>query len=468
MMSRDKIRRLFYILLPLLGFGFCMSYIWRTGLNVVYTDYIRITDYYLPDVFDIHKFLVPDILTRIPINYLERMVNVVFFGFDTRFDMVMGALFLLISAWVIGYYCYKRNLNGICFLVISVVMFSLNKWEMLINGTGWVHFMAFACFFYHYLVADRMLIKKTPKKWDDLRLKILPFVIVLGVAGPYCASPCVTLMLLYIWAAWSEHRETGRWNRSYGIYLLCNLAPMLLYLVSSAFVDEPPVGVATGFILPYIINDPVFFIKFFIKSFGSMVIGEETAQYLGMTGTQVAALGLLLIFFYLTALWLYWKEKIYEVSWFPLILMVSGGFNHILVLISRWRFMKDTYGMSSRYALQFQVGIIGILLTFGLAFLHWKNWQVIKRCVLTALSAIVAATLLTGSYITTDSELFRSKYKREYFEGLREMAFHPEDFTDEELGQRFQYSRYPEKIRKALELLEENRLNVFYEKRASE
>ena len=36
------------------------------------------------------------------------------------------------------------------------VMFSLNKWEMLTNGSGWSHFFAFACFYYHELVLDRV------------------------------------------------------------------------------------------------------------------------------------------------------------------------------------------------------------------------------------------------------------------------------------------------------------------------
>lgn len=43
--------------------------------------------------------------------------------------------------------------------------------------------------------------------------------------------------------------------------------------------------------------------------------------------------------------------------------------NHLMVLVSRWIFMpRDAYGMSSRYALQYQIGILGIFLTFALVF----------------------------------------------------------------------------------------------------
>ncbi len=49
-------------------------------------------------------------------------------------------------------------------------------------------------------------------------------------------------------------------------------------------------------------------------------------------------------------------------------LLAGGGMNHLMVLVSRYIFMpNDKYGMSSRYALQYQIGIIGIFLTFALA-----------------------------------------------------------------------------------------------------
>ncbi len=39
---------------------------------------------------------------------------------------------------------------------MMIVMFSLNKWEMLYNGTGWAHFLAFGLFFWNYALLDRV------------------------------------------------------------------------------------------------------------------------------------------------------------------------------------------------------------------------------------------------------------------------------------------------------------------------
>ena len=55
-------------LIPLLGIAFLLWYIKNATCDVVYSDYIRLVNSYLPDVCDPKKFFVADVLTRIP-NY---------------------------------------------------------------------------------------------------------------------------------------------------------------------------------------------------------------------------------------------------------------------------------------------------------------------------------------------------------------------------------------------------------------
>ena len=79
-------RRWFYFGLPVLGTVFCLIYIQMATVDVVYSDYIRLINSYLPDVWDPDKFFVPDVLTRIPINYLGRLINVEVFGLSLLAD----------------------------------------------------------------------------------------------------------------------------------------------------------------------------------------------------------------------------------------------------------------------------------------------------------------------------------------------------------------------------------------------
>ncbi len=70
---------------------------------------------------------------------------------------------------------------------------------------------------------------------------------------------------------------------------------------------------------------------------------------------------------YMYALCLNIRHSLYKKTVFPLLLILNGGLNHLLILSARWIFLNDSYGMSSRYELQYQMGILGILLTFALA-----------------------------------------------------------------------------------------------------
>ena len=87
-------RRVFLGLPVILGILFYIWYIFHASDNVAYSDYIRLVNSYLPDVTNPAKFFVPDILTRVPITYLGRIINVKLFGYNTYFDMILGVLSL--------------------------------------------------------------------------------------------------------------------------------------------------------------------------------------------------------------------------------------------------------------------------------------------------------------------------------------------------------------------------------------
>ena len=102
-------QRLVYYGVPLLGVLLCLWYVKEATCDIVYTDYIRLVNTYLPDVWNPEKFFVPDVLTRIPVNYLSRIINVTFFGYSTTFDMVLGILGLGLSGLILGMYCRDQN-----------------------------------------------------------------------------------------------------------------------------------------------------------------------------------------------------------------------------------------------------------------------------------------------------------------------------------------------------------------------
>lgn len=458
---KQKQKNLIYFGLPLVGTILCLWYIKEATFDIVYTDYIRLVNSYLPDVWNPAKFFVPDVLTRIPVHYLGRIINVTFFGYSTTFDMALGALGLGLSGLVLAAYCKKQGMSPLWYLFLMFILFSLNKWEMLTNGTGWGHFLAFALFYYHDLVFDRVAQGKE-KRCDRNLLLLLPAVITLGVAGPYCAVYTATILLFYLAVMWKK-RHQGEAVR-YWIFAAIGVAvPFFLYLWSNSYAVEDHADTVDITLFRHLGNDPGFFPRFLLKSLASMVIGGETLEkwleHKKITDLQVYIIGFLVVGGYLLALYLNRKYRLYKETLLPLIFLVGGMGNHAIVLISRHIFMKENYGMSSRYALQYQMGILGIVLTAGLL------WKRIDGMLCRTAAGVLCVVLLTGHGYTNYVECTKAPHREAYGERIAAMALRFEEVSDEELKITFDYKKSRadsgEKVRRALTILKEHEWNIF-------
>ena len=123
----------------------------------------------------------------------------------------------------------------------------------------------------------------------------------------------------------------------------------------------------------------------------------------------------------------------------------------MLVTASRWIFLNDAYGMSSRYALQYQVGIIGIMLTFLLTAEGRRR----RRA-----AAVIVLVFSLGSFITTAREIHMAPYRQEHFIAMQQAALEYKTQTDKELTRALQYHD-ADRIRKALGILERQGLNIY-------
>ena len=150
----------------------------------------------------------------------------------------------------------------------------------------------------------------------------------------------------------------------------------------------------------------------------------------------------------------------------------------MLILLSRWSFLIESYGMSSRYALQFQVGILGMLLTFGLAGRKMADNKTAGgslrglgegagRAAARCFMAGVTVLLLAGNGYTTVQEVKKAPYRKERCMERAQLALDFENRTDEELSQHFEYwtgsIEGGQAVRAALEILKEQKWNVFRE-----
>ncbi len=458
-------QRGWYYLLPAAGTLFGIWYIHIAFYDVVYSDYIRLVNSYLADVWDPSRFLVPDVLTRVPLTYLGRIVNTTFFHYSVTFDQILGVLGLGLSGVCVVSYGIRRGIGFGWMAALMAVIFSLNKWEMLTNGTGWVHFFAFAGFYYHYLVLDRVW-SGEEKPGDRRKLLWLPGALILTAAGQYCAVYAAVLFLVYlcrIAAAWFGKR---RWDREYTGYFLAVAIPFGCYLLSNSFAVEDHAGMQDISLLAQLAETPMYFVRFLLRSLSSVVVGISFSGKHFSGNLPYMVLGVLTAAAYLTALWLQYRYRIWERTILPLILVLSGGANHLLILLARWSFLREDYGMSSRYALQFSVGVVGILLTYAAV---WKKTDTapepagkMRRCV----TVLFAAMFLAGTILDTRQELETAPYRKLLCMERARIALDFENRSDDELRENFEYrTSQPESgqaVREALTILKEHGWNVFY------
>ncbi len=471
--SMDKVdnrnrQRLIYGGLPVLGMLLCLWYVKEATCDIVYTDYIRLVNTYLPDVWDPRKFFVPDVLTRIPVNYLGRIINVTFFGYSTTFDMILGILGLGLSGLALGAFCREQRVGGGWFLFLMFILFGLNKWEMMTNGTGWAHFLAFAGFYTYYLVFDRVVFGSGGSHSKGLLL-VMPVILTLGIAGPYCAVYSV-VVLLACGGAWlvcrgKEIREGRFWFAVSAITLIS----LLLYMWSNSYAIEDHAGAVDLGLAELIVTTPGFFLRFLLKSLASMLVGGETIttwMEQGRIGDgTVYLMGLIVAAGYLLAFWLNVRFCLYRRTFMPLMLLFSGAGSHGIVLISRYIFVNENYGMSSRYALQYQAGLLGILLTFSLVWKALGEKKSLEKFLSRCLMAGFCLALLAGHGYTDYMEIKKAPDREAYGKRIEEVAVRFESVDDEVLRETFDYRRSrPDsgaKVRNALTILKENDWNVF-------
>ena len=135
-----------------------------------------------------------------------------------------------------------------------------------------------------------------------------------------------------------------------------------------------------------------------------LIGGEELIQWISDGENHrwvLLSFGAFVAAGYLWALWMNLRHKIYERSLFPMMLLTGGALNHVLIFLSRYILKRENYALSSRYALQFQVGILGIILTFALAVQMKSRLSAAGRI----FGAVFCIAILLGNGYTTYREI---------------------------------------------------------------
>ena len=501
LLSKGKEGRLPVALL-LLSFLMALTilfYVLLSTTDVLYSDYIRLVNSYLGKPFQLGDLLQKDILTRIPLTYFFREINRHSFGYTLIFDRALGVLGLFLASKPLLLFMRKKQLSFLQQLLFLLLFYSLNKWEMLLNGSGYIHFLAFSAFYDYFYALDQAFSKKS-----SLRvLSIYPPFILL-VAGPYCLAVFLSCFALFFFLALGKKL----WDMKGTILLLIsNGLCLFLYLLSNHYAVYEYAGAESISLREVLQNHLLFVVKFIFYGFSSMLVSGENLEKLlrdgAIQGKGIVLIGAFVLFFYVLMILLYlWRffassgngggkvfskkndgapslnqgqkeavnpieknpmaaEKGGESFYFgllPGLLLLHGLASHALVFLTRYMFLKESYAFQSRYALQYQSALLG---AFLLLFL-WKNENraSLGQKARTAQGRLIFCFLFSGIFLlgtlwTDRSEWGKSMYRREHYERMWSYSHDLSAYSDEELEDVFEYRHGGERIRKAFAIWEQ-------------
>lgn len=603
----NKKNNLIALGLSLLGFAFLVYYIFRASLDVVASDYIRIINYYLEDVTDLKYLLSWEGISRIPFTFLARYINVTYFKYSVHFDRILGIFGLVLFNFVVVKYILNtfksRLIKAIASVVVTFISFSLMSWEMILNGTGYAHFLMVGIIALVFYLFDRIskrtktimtlenidssdlkyygnkkennrlsnmvaLIDTSQLQRKNLRAHFFVYLLTavgsLCFGGSYSVSFLCTLIFfsaieIFTFIAIRNKYNKGEMSafdsdrdlyegfkeqynnqeiRNFGkfkgekystvnnestfkiffkflILIIISVICLSCYFKSNNTGEALiPVGFQDITLLELIASDPKFPIRFFLKSLASSVIGVETFDYAiafkTINENMILIIGgiyVLIIFITIFVLVVNIfsrdssKMNIFDLNSynniFPLMFVVYGVANYALVFLARYAFVRDEYGMSSRYGIQYMFLTIGIILILSLyidRIVFYKNYYIkdkkelklsksyIKRrekliaegkikvaepkiskfnVVVLIICAASIGFLLFGHITTTTDEIFKADYRKIVYTDLIEKAKNYNQLSDEELENAFEYRRNSDHIRSALYTLKKQKLNIF-------
>ena len=490
------------IALLLLSFLMALAilfYVLLSTTDVLYSDYIRLVNSYLGKPFQLGDLLQKDILTRIPLTYFFREINRYSFGYTLIFDRVLGVLGLFLASKPLLLFMKKKQLPFSQQLLFLILFYSLNKWEMLLNGSGYIHFLAFSAFYDYFYALDQAFSKKS----SLLVLSLYPPFILL-VAGPYCLAVFLSCFAMFFFLALGKKL----WDMKGTILLLIsNGLCLFLYLLSNHYAVYEYAGAESISLREVLQNHLLFVVKFIFYGFSSMLFSGENLEKLlregVIQGKGVVLIGAFVLFFYVLMILLYlWRffassknsgtktfatknkeafssqqrqmaeqkqtdtnaltgENVGESFYFgllPGLLLLHGLASHALVFLTRYMFLKESYAFQSRYALQYQSALLG---AFLLLFL-WKNENraSLGQKARTSQGRLVFCLLISGIFLlgtlwTDRSEWGKSMYRREHYERMWAYSHDLSAYSDEELEDVFEYRHGGERIRKAFAIWEQ-------------
>lgn len=448
-------------------FVFYNIYIFRSTANIVFSDQLRLLNI-VPKYYEGHlswsDLWAGYLEHRTPGYQVVILLNVIFFHYNTILEAHIGSIIMLCTLLVI-LKSFRESVKKlsvshsgdekkyyIMYLLIAMIMYSLNQWEIINFSVGFYIFFKSLLFIVGFYLFNDNLINSNLINTNKSLVKniLLCLVIVSSIllfAGGYSPAFIGSLILIGIYNAlikWKERRKS----------LIYILIITVISVISYCIYINGLKGSDLLGNLVYVLTHPVEGLKFISLSLSASIVGTEFAsKYLNQPVVYFIGFSLMLI--YIGSIYIYHKFKIYKYTFVPLLLICYSLLSSCLFVIGRLQGYGVKTGFSSRYTTETQLGIIGIfwVLFFFLSLIGYKRvFKIVVQSVI---------LVMVGLFVFSNIAEWRTgPYRKIYQNDMRTMALNYSNYSNDELSK---FQAPIEVLQEGLDIIKKYNLNVYYD-----
>lgn len=452
-----------------------LYYLYIATENVPIMDYWRyineITDKVFANNITFDDLWKNSLVHRNPLLYILLIINMKYFGLNTQIEIFSGAIIGAVNCFIIyniylntvlKYLTNNYKIGQILFIIIVTTVFNYNQWEINTLQFSLTFMIRIATFLLIYRMVDNYLHNIETRKHEALKIGIIILLAVCILSQGYFPAMVGTVIFAILLHFIITFKTEGKkYIKYYFIIFISIIASMLLYLnglTSMTQGDNSIVLFTKSIFNGNFINGVIMMmggslISFeFVSKFGGIII-----YYIVGTITFIA---------YAVALIIYFKNKIYKRTYFPIMLIIYAFINIVLIIYGRLSTFDLGYLASSRYTCETTLGLIGILLILIDYFLmlldNKKNKWTSKITVSFLFTNLLICVIVICLCLSALMEIKTAPYRKIYDQNLIDMLFNIENTTDDELIAFQAYN--PEYVRNGAELMKKYQLGVFNNK----
>lgn len=384
----------------------------------------------LKDIFSFQHALHWTMLGRITSYFFIRV-----FKCDNRAYIYAGMLItfftiaLLLKAYSVQCDTKYIWVYALGALVCTAPIVNLNQWEIMTLYCNFTFSLRIITFLLMFYIMDRYTHRRQEKGslTQAILYGLIGFVAIPLIGSAYfpgCVAAVFAIMALDILINSKKETRKKRAVR-YCIIMAGYVLATIVYLATLVPGADDVAADTSRQLITKILD----YGKGFLVMLGSILLPQdqqmpnlENAYFLGVMTLIIAVIAVVL----------YFKEKMYEISYFPIACLVYAFVS--IVLISAGRLGKGIDSLtSSRYVVETTIALIGILQIY---------WRYITNVSREKRKRVMCALPVLGIFCLSvwcdKVEMDMGKYRKEYGRKMIEAAMNIDEVSDEELTTLFQ------------------------------